>query len=87
VSRVVVHVDRLVLRGVDARDGQAVAAGLQAELTRMLAEPGVASQWGAVRDLPPMRLPRVRIHDGAGVGWQSELGGAAARGIGKAMRR
>ena len=87
MSRVVVHLDRLVLRGVDAGDGQAVAAGLQAELSRMLAEPGVAQEWAAGRDLQHVRLPHVRVGGGAGVGWQSELGGSAARGIGKAMSR
>jgi len=87
VRRVVMHIDRLVLRGVDARDGRAVAAGLREELSRMLADPGVAREWAAGRELPLMRLPGVRVDDGVGVAWPGELGGVVARSIGRAMSR
>lgn len=48
MKRIVVHIDRLVLRGIDADDAAAVSAGVQAgvqaELRRLLAEPGTAAQ-------------------------------------------
>lgn len=39
MSRVVLHIDHLVLRGVRAEDRHRLAAGLRQELARMLAEP------------------------------------------------
>jgi hypothetical protein len=85
VRRVAVHVERLVLRGVDAGDGQAVAAGLRAELSRLLADPRVAAQWSARREVRHLRLPGIRV--GGGAGWQGELGGAVAQAVGKAVGR
>lgn len=43
MTRLVIHIDKLVLRGIDRSDAAAVAAGVQAELQRLLAEPGAAS--------------------------------------------
>ena len=42
MSRVVIHIDTLVLRGIDRADARAVSAGVQAELQRLLATPGAA---------------------------------------------
>ncbi|MFC3284030.1 hypothetical protein [Litchfieldella rifensis] len=43
MTRLVIHIDKLVLRGIDRSDAAAVSAGVQAELQRLLAEPGAAS--------------------------------------------
>jgi len=40
MTKVVLHIDRLVLAGVGWHDGQGVADALQAELGRLLALPG-----------------------------------------------
>ena len=43
MTRVVLHIDRLVLRGVDLGDAQAVSAALQAELHALLSADGGAA--------------------------------------------
>ncbi len=41
MTRVVVHIDKLVLRGIDRADAAAVSAGIRAQLKSLLVEPGV----------------------------------------------
>ena len=55
MTRIVLHIDRLVLRGVDPADAQAVRSALQAELGTLLAAAGPHTPWhtGAVRLRPP----------------------------------
>ena len=43
MKRIIMHIDKLVLRGIDHADAAAVSAGVQADLQRLLAEPGAAS--------------------------------------------
>ena len=43
MTRVVLHIDRLVLRGVDAGDARAVASALRAELGQLLRADGGAA--------------------------------------------
>ena len=38
--RIVLHIDRLVLKGVDPGDAAALSSAIRAELQRRLAEPG-----------------------------------------------
>lgn len=45
MNRIVLHIDRLVLRGVDRANAGAVSAALQAELRTLLAQPGAAAAW------------------------------------------
>lgn len=42
--KVVLHIDRLVLRGVPADERDALASGLRSALERELSRPGVAAQ-------------------------------------------
>ncbi|KQP12277.1 hypothetical protein [Pseudorhodoferax sp. Leaf267] len=62
MNRIVLHVDRLVLKGfhADARDGMAAAlqADLQAELGRLLAEPGALAQLSAAGSSQRLAAPR-----------------------------
>lgn len=44
MTRVKVHIDRLTLTGFAGRDSRAIAAGLEAELARALAQPGYATR-------------------------------------------
>lgn len=43
MTRIVLHIDRLVLRGVDAGDARTVACALQAELGQLLRADGGAA--------------------------------------------
>lgn len=55
MTRVIVHIDRLVLHGVPPEDQQPVAEGLQGELGRLLQAPGVAEQLASVHSRARMR--------------------------------
>ncbi|MGF1643976.1 MAG: hypothetical protein ACFCUJ_10050 [Thiotrichales bacterium] len=78
MNRVILHIDRLVLRGVAPDDRVAVAAALQAELTRLLASPD-----GAARFTPWDRHARVRLGaiDLPDAPRPTQLGAAVARRI------
>lgn len=45
MKRVVVHIDRLLLRGLNRVDRAALLAGLRDELGRLFAEPQVLAGW------------------------------------------
>ncbi|MFT3718297.1 hypothetical protein [Pseudorhodoferax sp.] len=74
MTRIVLHVDRLVLRGVDAADAPAVTQALQAELQRLLAADGAAAL-AAHGGTAVLRAGRVALPAGAGA---ATLGRAAA---------
>ena len=76
MTRVVVHIDKLILRGIDRADAAAVSKGLQAELHGLLGEPGITSQISRQGS-----IPRVKVEP-----LQHEAGTAAHRlgsGIGR----
>lgn len=75
MSRIVLHIDRLVLKGIDRADAAAVAAGVQAELARRLAAAGA---------LPSPELGAWRIQAGrvaVGPARGAELGRAVAQAV------
>lgn len=43
MTRVVLHIDKLVMRGIDRADTVAVTAGIRAQLKSLLCDPGVAT--------------------------------------------
>ena len=51
MTRVIVHIDRLVLHGLDRADAAGISAGLQSELQRLLASPEAAAGLVARGDL------------------------------------
>lgn len=75
MPRIVLHIDRLVLRGVERADAAAVSDALQAELRTLLAVGGspLVTQGNA----HALRAGKIRLPDGAG---------AAALGRAVAMR-
>jgi hypothetical protein len=83
-SRVVLHVERLVLNGFAAGDQAAVAAGLQHELQRLLAERAATVPWTTGVDLPRLRVGTVQVRAGMSAG---DIGTQAARGIGRGLAR
>ncbi|MBS0291452.1 MAG: hypothetical protein JSS01_02870 [Proteobacteria bacterium] len=77
MTRVVLHIGRLVLRGVDAADAHQVAGALQAELGRQLGvDAGAALVAGGNRAL--LRAGRVTLAPGDG---GQSLGRAVAERI------
>ena len=61
MRRVIVNIDRLVLKGVRFEDRHAIAQGLQEQLTRLLSEPGMAERIGETGSTSRLRLGDVRV--------------------------
>ena len=85
MSPIHVHIDRLVLRGIDPSDRYALVAGLKMELARVLADPATQSTVTKSRRTPVMRLGRLPMEQG--IGGARKLGGGIARAIGKGIKR
>lgn len=84
MKRIVLHIDRLVLNGVDRVDAQALSAGLQTELQRLLSVPGTTGPLAAAGDRVRVRgadVPMAADGDGR------QMGHAIAGSIVKGMAR
>jgi hypothetical protein len=85
MSRIIeVHIDRLALRGVDPLDRQALAQGLKAELSRILADPASQAALSKSRRTPTLRVGRIPLEHGPS--GSRKFGGGLARAIGKGMQ-
>jgi hypothetical protein len=82
-GRVTVKIDRLVLRGVDAANRDALVRGLAAELERVLADPAMRAALVRSNSTPVLRLAALRMEPG--IGGAHRLGVGIARGIGKGV--
>jgi hypothetical protein len=58
-ARIILHVERLVLHGIDPRDRAAIGAAVRQELSRLLAEQGVPPGW---QDAGPAQADRLATH-------------------------
>lgn len=83
MTRLVLHVDRLVLRGIDGADPRALAAGLQAELQQLLSAPGAVQALVATGDQARVRGAPVPVPRDAG----RQAGQAIATSIAKGVAR
>jgi len=81
---VTLHIDRLVLRGIDPMDKHALADGLKTELARVLGDPATRAALGQSRRTPVLRLGRMAMQPG--MAGARALGGGMAKAIGKGMR-
>jgi hypothetical protein len=89
VTRVVVHIDRLVLRGFPDSARAELAASLRSELARELTTPGAAERVARVGHVARLRVTsemtdRERA-SGAGTSSARAIGAGAGRGIGQAL--
>jgi hypothetical protein len=78
MTRVIVHIDRLVLKGLPPGDGHAIGQGLQAELARVLAGRDAASRLRGLGDVPRLRVDGVAVEQGASA---QHVGQGVAQGI------
>lgn len=85
MSQVHLHIDRIVLRGVDPANRQALVHGLQQELARVLADPAARAALTRSQRTPVLRLGRITMTPGA-TGARN-FGAGVARAIGKGMSR
>ena len=84
MKRVVVHIDRLVLRGFRPEDRHAIAAGLQQELSHLLADPQAAQGLKGLGDISRLQVGGVHIAQGSK---PQRVGAQVARGIGKEFKK
>ena len=92
MSRIDLHIDRIVLRGfegTDAQARQALVQGLQTELSRIMANPAtrasLTQNQSASRRTPVLRIGKVPMaQDTAGA---RRMGVQIARSIGKGITR
>lgn len=71
MRRIVLHIDRLVLRGIDRADAAGVAKGLQAELQALLAGEGAVAALASQHALHAVRASTAHVPrdaDAAAVG-------------------
>ena len=78
LSPLVVHIEALVLRGVRHEDRHAVSAGIQKELSRLLAQSGAGARLARLGDLHHVRAGQVAVADGSS---PEQMGVAAAQRI------
>ncbi|MBK5106349.1 MAG: hypothetical protein JJE42_19065 [Burkholderiales bacterium] len=84
MKRVVVHIDRLVLKGFRHEDRHAIAAGLQHELSRVFADRQTLSNFRALGDVPRVQVGSVQFEQGAK---PRRVGENVAQGIGTEIRK
>jgi hypothetical protein len=84
MKRVVVHIDRLVLKGFRHEDRHAIAAGLQQELGRVFADREAVSLLRAMRDVSRLHVGGVRIEQGSK---PQRVGEKVAHGIGREIKK
>jgi len=84
MRRVVVNIDRLLLKGFRFEDRHAIAQGLQEQLSLLLAEPGIAQRLGEISSIPRLHVEPVSL---ATEVKPQQVGRAVADGIGKGLNR
>ena len=84
MSRITLNIDRLILKGFEPGDRNALVQGLQAELSRVLADPATRADWARSHRTPVLRLGRMPIEPGPAGG--RKFGGAMAQAIGKGLK-
>jgi len=84
MKRVIVHIDRLVLRGFRHEDRHAVALGLREELGRVFADREAVSHLRALGDVSRLQVGGVHIEHGSK---PERVGENVARGIGKEIKK
>jgi len=80
MTRVIVHIERLVLKGFRRGDRHAVAQGLQVELERALSGRDAASRLRGLGDVPRLQVGAVPLEQGAS---PQRVGEGVAQGIGR----
>jgi hypothetical protein len=83
MKRVILHIDRLVLKGFRHEDRYAVAEALREELGRQLSSPDAVQQLASAGDSWRLNVGEVRVAVGAK---PSEVGAFTARGIAREIK-
>jgi hypothetical protein len=82
MRRVVVHIDRMVLKGFGNADAQAISEGMRAELARLLAQPATSDRLASLGHVSSLHAGKIRLgHDAKPQGVGVSAGRAIAKGI------
>jgi hypothetical protein len=84
MRRVIVHIERLVLKDFRREDRDAIAAGLEQELGRVFADRAAVSLLGAMGDVPRLQLGGVNIAYGASA---QGIGESVAQRVGQEVKK
>jgi hypothetical protein len=84
MSRISVHIDRLVLPEMDVPGRNALVNGLKAELSRVLSDRANRTGWAKSHRTPVLRLGRMPIEPGPSGG--GKFGASLGRSIGKGLK-
>ena len=80
MKRIVLHIDRLVLRGFDGSDRDGIAEGLREELVRQFSDIDVLNRLTGQSAKPILRIGEVPIKRGS---MPRDVGVQLARSLGK----
>ena len=83
MSRITLTIDRLILKGLEAGDQQALVEGLQGELSRVLSDPEARADWARPHRTPVLRLGPMPLEPGPSGG--RKFGTGMARAIGRCL--
>ena len=82
MRRLVVHIDRMVLKGFSGADAQAIGEGMRTELARLLAHPATGGRLASLGHVSSLHAGKIRFaHDARPHGLGTSAGRAIAKGI------
>ena len=84
VSRVTVTIDRIVLRGFEARERNALVEGLEREFTQVLGDSAARAEWVRSHRTPVVKLGQMPLEPGPS--GAKKFGGAIVLGIGRSLK-
>lgn len=84
MRRVVVHIDRLVLKGFRNADPHAIGEGMRGELARLLADPAMGERLASLGNVSTLHAGKVKLAQDAK---PQGLGISAGRVIAKGISR
>ena len=84
MKRVVIHIDRLMLKGFRQEDGHAIAAGLEQELGRVFADWEAVSLLRAMGDVSRLQVRGVQFEQSSK---SQRVGENVAQGIGREIMK
>jgi hypothetical protein len=83
MTRLVLHIEALVLRGVQRQDRATLADSLRQELAHALTAPDAAARLAGRGSIDRLHVPTVRVENAAS---PARLAQAVARGIGRGLQ-
>jgi hypothetical protein len=84
MSRIRLHIDRLVLTGIQPLEAKRLTAALQSELSAVLADASTRHEWARSHRTPLLKLGPIALDSGtAGAG---RLGTHIGRAVGKGLK-